>query len=37
MVEVLKTMDLLLIEEVHLVRCDYAILVEVNHLEPVLN
>jgi len=30
-------MDLLLIEEVHLVRCDYAILVEVNHLEPVLN
>lgn len=34
-VKILKPMYLLFIEVVHLVRCDYSILIEVNHLIPI--
>lgn len=37
MVQVLQPMDLLLIEVFHLVRCYYLVVVEIDHLEPVLH
>ena len=36
MVEILEPVHLLLVKVVHLVRSNYIIAVQVNHLEPVL-
>lgn len=35
-IEVLETMDLLLVEVIHFLRSDYAVVVEVYHFEPVV-
>ena len=35
-VEVLETMDLLLVEKVHLMRSDYSVVVQIYHFVPIL-
>lgn len=35
-VQVLKSVHLFLVEIVHFLRCNYLVIVEVNHFEPVL-